>query len=124
MELQFDFDELSICIFDKMDSGLLISGTAELVDAGSDYPGEFYVRAVLLDGGAYLHRDRVKAEAFEAELFKRIEAVICNDKPVPGSIRLTIGQHAAMEWADALAGEKPFVSALRHRRNMPMFEGV
>ena len=57
------------------------------------YPGEFYVQSVMLDGGIYLHRDR-KTDAFEHKLFKRIEAVICNDKTV-------IGRHAAIEWADA-----------------------
>lgn len=99
MELQFQFDELAISLNGKTESGMLLYGTAELVAAGSDYPGEFVVQSIMLDGGTYLHRDR-KTDAFEHELFKRIEAVICNDKPVPGRIGLTIGQHAAMEWAE------------------------
>lgn len=99
LEMTFQFDELAISLNGKTESGMLLYGTAELVDAGSDYPGEFVVQSVMLDGGTYLHRDR-KTDAFEHELFKRIEAVICNDKPVPGRIGLTIGQHAAMEWAD------------------------
>ncbi|MBM7046102.1 hypothetical protein JTP94_13200, partial [Rhizobium lusitanum] len=77
----------------KTESGMLIGGTAELVDAGADYPGEFYVRSVMLDGGTMLHRERT-VDAFERELFKRIEAVICNDKSV-------IGRHATLEWSDA-----------------------
>ncbi|NTJ46864.1 hypothetical protein G6K93_07530 [Agrobacterium rhizogenes] len=93
MELLFQFDELAIVLNGKTETGMLIGGTAELVDAGADYPGEFYVRSVMLDGGTMLHRNRT-VDAFEAELFKRIEAVICNDKSV-------IGRHAALEWSDA-----------------------
>jgi hypothetical protein len=83
---EYSFDELTINLCDRWESGLLLYGRAELTSAGDGYDGEFYVSAVRLDGGARLARPNPTAQAasFEAELFRRIAAVIENDKTLPG----------------------------------------
>ena len=83
---EYSFDELTINLCDRWESGLLLYGRAELTSAGDGYDGEFYVSAIRLDGGARLARPSpvAKAGSFEAELFRRIAAVIENDKTLPG----------------------------------------
>ncbi|MCM2458878.1 hypothetical protein HGO37_26205 [Rhizobium sp. CG4] len=93
-----DFDELNIAIHGRMDSGILISGRAELEGDADD----FYVTAVFLEDGSCLSHDSSDETPFETELFKRIVNVIHNDKTV-------IGRYAAIEWADAVEQHKQLV---------------
>jgi hypothetical protein len=83
---EYLFDELTINLCDRWESGLLLYGRAELTSAGDGYDGEFYVSAIRLDGGARLARPSpvAKAGSFEAELFRRIASVIENDKTLAG----------------------------------------
>ncbi|MEZ2224548.1 hypothetical protein [Rhizobium sp. RCC_161_2] len=83
---EYSFDELTINLCDRWESGLLLYGRAELTSAGDGYDGEFYVSAIRLDGGARLARPSpvAKASTFEAELFRRIATVIENDQTLPG----------------------------------------
>lgn len=82
----YSFDELTINLCDRWETGLLLYGRAELTSAGADYEGEFYVSAIRLDGGARLARPNPLAQAgsFEAELFRRIAAVIEDDRTTAG----------------------------------------
>jgi len=95
----FDFDELVIPILGKNDSGLMIYGSADLE---GDEDG-FCVKTVYLADGTRIHNRGCGTlgfpAPFEEELFKRIAAVIENDKTV-------IGRHAATEWADAIERQK------------------
>jgi hypothetical protein len=96
----FDFDELVIPILGKNDSGLLIYGNAELVENYAGSPGEgFYVNSIVLHDGAKLTKTGRGIlglpNEFEAELFKRMAAVIENENTA-------IGRHAAIEWADSI----------------------
>ncbi|MDR6669979.1 hypothetical protein [Rhizobium sp. 1399] len=91
--LRFDFDELVIPILGRNDNGLLLYGSAEL---SGDHEG-FGVEMIHLAEGTVL-RPAGNAESgrpapFADELFRRIAAVIGNDKTV-------LGRHAAMEWAE------------------------
>ncbi|MBB4569230.1 hypothetical protein [Rhizobium leucaenae] len=83
---EYSFDELAINLCDRWETGLLLYGRAELTSAGDGYDGEFYVSAIRLDGGARLARPHPvsNAASFEAELFRRIAAVIENDKTPDG----------------------------------------
>jgi len=87
---EYSFDELSIRLCDRWETGLLLYGRAELTSAGADYEDEFYVSAIRLDGGARLARPVASNNAggFESELFRRIAAVIEDD-------RTQAGRHAA-----------------------------
>ncbi|MBB3391590.1 hypothetical protein FHT82_004368 [Rhizobium sp. BK275] len=91
--LRFDFDELVIPILGRNDNGLLLYGSAEL---SGDHEG-FSVESIQLDGGTMLrpagNAEPGRPAPFADELFRRIAAVIENDKTVPG-------RHAAMEWAE------------------------
>jgi len=91
---EYSFDELTINLCDRWETGLLLYGRAELTSAGSSYDGEFYVSAIRLDGGLRLARPNSvnNAGGFEAELFRRIAAVIENDKT-------SAGRHAAEQFA-------------------------
>jgi hypothetical protein len=96
----FDFDELVIPILGKNDSGLLIYGNAELVENYAGSPDEgFYVKSIVLHDGAELTPTGRGflglPNAFEAELFKRMAAVIENENTA-------IGRHAAIEWKDSI----------------------
>lgn len=91
--LRFDFDELVIPILGRNENGLLLYGSAEL---SGDHEG-YSVESIHLAGGTML-RPADNAESgrpapFADELFRRIAAVIENDKTV-------LGRHAAMEWAE------------------------
>ncbi|AYG66778.1 MULTISPECIES: hypothetical protein [unclassified Rhizobium] len=79
---EYSFDELSIRLCDRWETGLLLYGRAELTSAGDDYDDEFYVSAIRLDGGARLARPSLLNGTgnFETELFRRIAAVIEDDK--------------------------------------------
>lgn len=95
LELEFDFEELSVAICGTVANGVMLYGTATLE---GDEEG-FTVDSVRLDGGPAL-RKRGNGwmgfpAPFEDELFKRIAAVIENPKTV-------IGAHAKREWADAV----------------------
>lgn len=94
---EYAFDELSIRLCDRWETGLLLYGRAELTSAGDDYADEFYVSAIRLDGGARLARPSLLNAAgnFEIELFRRIAAVIEDD-------RTHIGRHAAELFANEL----------------------
>ncbi|ENN87842.1 hypothetical protein RHSP_48021 [Rhizobium freirei PRF 81] len=94
---EYSFDELSIRLCDRWETGLLLYGRAELTSAGADYEDEFYVSAIRLDGGARLARPNAQSAAsnFESELFRRIAAVIEDDRTHPG-------RHAAELFADEL----------------------
>lgn len=94
---EYSFDELQIRLCDRWESGLLLYGHAELTSAGTDYEDEFYVSAIRLDGGARLARPNTQniASNFESELFRRIAAVIEDDRTLPG-------RHAAELFADEL----------------------
>jgi hypothetical protein len=87
---EYSFDELSIRLCDRWETGLLLYGRAELRSAGADYEDEFYVSAIRLDGGARLARPNASNNVggFESELFRRIAAVIEDD-------RTQAGRHAA-----------------------------
>ncbi|AVA22210.1 MULTISPECIES: hypothetical protein [unclassified Rhizobium] len=87
---EYSFDELAISLCDRWETGLLLYGRAELTSAGDGYDGEFYVSAIKLDGGSRLVRPNTISSigSFEAELFRRIAAVIEND-------RTSAGRHAA-----------------------------
>jgi hypothetical protein len=91
--LRFDFDELTIAILGRNDNGLLLYGAAEL---SGDHEG-FSVEAIYLAEGTVLraagNAEFGRPSAFADELFRRIAAVIENDKTV-------LGRHAAMEWAE------------------------
>jgi hypothetical protein len=91
--LTFDFDELIIALHGRNASGLMLYGRAELE---GDEDG-FAVTAIRLDDGTRLKPSGSGAlgapAPFEEELFRRIAAVIENDKTV-------LGRHAALEWAD------------------------
>lgn len=94
---EYSFDELSIRLCDRWETGLLLYGRAELTSAGADYEDEFYVSAIRLDGGARLARPNAQSATsnFESELFRRIAAVIEDD-------RTHSGRHAAELFADEL----------------------
>ncbi|OCI95593.1 hypothetical protein A6U86_15615 [Rhizobium sp. AC27/96] len=94
---EYSFDELQIRLCDRWETGLLLYGHAELTSAGADYEDEFYVSAIRLDGGARLARPNTPniASNFEAELFRRIAAVIEDEKTPPG-------RHAAELFAGEL----------------------
>lgn len=94
---EYSFDELQIRLCDRWETGLLIYGCAELTAAGSDYEDEFFVSTIRLDGGARLARPNTQniAGNFESELFRRIAAVIEDDKTL-------LGRHAAELFADEL----------------------
>lgn len=94
---EVSFDELSIRLCDRWETGLLLYGRAELASAGADYEDEFYVSAIRLDGGARLARPNTSnsESTFEAELFRRIAAVIEDD-------RTQAGRHAAELFATEL----------------------
>lgn len=94
---EYSFDELSIRLCDRWETGLLLYGRAELTSAGDDYADEFYVSAIRLDGGARLARPSLLNGIgnFETELFRRIAAVIEDDKT-------HIGRHAAELFASEL----------------------
>ena len=98
---EYSFDELTINLCDRWETGLLLYGRAELTSAGNGYDGEFYVSAIRLDGGARLPRPHPLGNAggFEAELFRRIAAVIENDGT-------PAGRHAAELFADQLEQSK------------------
>ncbi|MFK0163512.1 hypothetical protein [Rhizobium sp. NPDC090279] len=83
---EYSFDELSIRLCDRWETGLLLYGRAELTSAGADYEDEFYVSAIRLDGGARLARPNASNNAggFESELFRRIASVIEDDKTHAG----------------------------------------
>ena len=83
---EYSFDELTINLCDRWETGLLLYGCAELTSAGDGYDGEFYVSAIRLDGGARLARPNSlnNAGGFEAELFRRIAAVIESDRTSAG----------------------------------------
>jgi len=68
-----------------------------LTAAGTDYEDEFFVSAIRLDGGARLARPNTQSltNSFESELFRRIAAVIEDD-------RTHLGRHAAELFADEL----------------------
>lgn len=87
---QFEFDELNIDIHGRFDSGIMISGRAEL-EGNSE---GFAVTEVFLEDGTCLSDADVSP--FEAELFKRIVNIIQNDKT-------RVGRFAALEWSDAVA---------------------
>jgi hypothetical protein len=93
LALRFDFDELTIPVLGRNDNGLLLYGFAEL---SGDREG-FSVEAVHLAEGTVLRRagnsECGRPAAFADELFRRIAAVIENDRTV-------LGRHAAMEWAE------------------------
>lgn len=107
--VQFDFEEMQLS-----GEGLVAYGTATLESAYED-DSEFYVSEVILDGGRRLTRPSKinSADVFNGELFTMIVKQIEDD-------RTTHGKHAALEWSDAVAGNMPAVSALRHRRGMPL----
>jgi hypothetical protein len=94
---EVSFDELCIRLCDRWETGLLLYGRAELASAGADYEDEFYVSTIRLDGGARLARPNASSSAssFEAELFRRIAAVIEDD-------RTLVGRHAAELFAGEL----------------------
>jgi hypothetical protein len=94
---EYSFDELSIRLCDRWETGLLLYGRAELTSAGADYEDEFYVSAIRLDGGARLARPNASNNTggFESELFRRIAAVIEDDKT-------QAGRHAAELFVSAL----------------------
>lgn len=94
---EYSFDELSIRLCDRWETGLLLYGRAELTSAGDDYEDEFYVSAIRLDGGARLARPTLSSAAgsFEVELFRRIAAVIEDD-------RTHVGRDAAELFANEL----------------------
>lgn len=98
---EYSFDELSIRLCDRWETGLLLYGRAELTSAGADYEDEFYVSAIRLDGGARLARPNVPNGAgnFESELFRRIAAVIEDEKT-------HAGRHAAELFASELEQSK------------------
>ncbi|NEV14518.1 hypothetical protein C9417_29675 [Rhizobium sp. SEMIA 4088] len=94
---EYSFDELSIRLCDRWETGLLLYGRAELTSAGADYEDEFYVSAIRLDGGARLARPNASnnAGSFESELFRRIATVIEDDGT-------QAGRHAAELFVSAL----------------------
>ncbi|NLR96638.1 hypothetical protein HGP17_07305 [Rhizobium sp. P38BS-XIX] len=92
---EYSFDELQISVCDRWESGLLLYGHAELTSASPDYEDEFYVSAIRLDGGARLVRPTQSITSFESELFRRIAAVIEDDKTLSG-------RHAAELFASEL----------------------
>ncbi|PST19299.1 hypothetical protein C7U61_12240 [Rhizobium sp. JAB6] len=98
---EYSFDELSIRLCDRWETGLLLYGRAELTSAGADYEDEFYVSEIRLDGGARLARPNASNNAggFESELFRRIAAVIEDD-------RTQAGRHAAELFVSALEQSK------------------
>ncbi len=94
---EYSFDELQIRLYDRWETGLLLYGHAELTSAGAGYEDEFYVSAIRLDGGSRLARPNTQTMAsnFEFELFRRIAAVIEDEKTLPG-------RHAAELFAGEL----------------------
>ncbi|MFK0382857.1 hypothetical protein [Agrobacterium sp. NPDC090273] len=91
----FEFDELSIAVHGRFDSGVMISGCAEL--EGDDEG--FLVTELYLEDGTCLSDVTELETPFEAELFRRIALIIQND-------RTRVGRYAAAEWADAVALHK------------------
>lgn len=91
--LRFDFDELTIPILGRNDNGLLLYGAADLA---GDAEG-FSVEMIHLAEGTVLrptgNAESGRSAPFADELFRRIAAVLENDRTV-------LGRHAAMEWAE------------------------
>lgn len=113
-DLLFHFDEMKL-----LGEGLLAYGTATLVDAGKDYPGEWFVSEIVLVDGQTLKSSgngRLGTpDTFLDYLFKAISSQIQNDK-------CPIGRAAAGEWADYVDGNAPapVPSVFKPRRNMPL----
>ncbi|SCB25492.1 hypothetical protein GA0061103_3514 [Rhizobium multihospitium] len=116
---EYSFDELSIRLCDRWETGLLLYGRAELTSAGADYEDEFYVSAIRLDGGARLARPNASSNAggFESELFRRIAAVIEDD-------RTQAGRHAAelfaIELEQSRQADHDQCYKIRQERNLEM----
>ena len=108
---QFTFEQLTIPLYGE---GAVFYGEATLESAceGDD---EFYVSSIQLGNKAILTRpSRINsADPVGAFLFTEIVKQIENDKTV-------VGNQAAQEWADAVAGDIDPVPVLRHRRGMPL----
>lgn len=113
-ELEFHFDEMKI-----LGEGLLAYGTATIIDAGEDYPGEWTVDSIVLVDGQTLKSSgngRLGTpDPFLDYLFKAISSQIQNDN-------CPIGRAAAGEWQDMLDGNAPapVPSVFKPRRGMPL----
>lgn len=107
---EYSFDELSIRLCDRWETGLLLYGHAELTSAGAGYEDEFCVSAIRLDGGARLARPNSSgsADSFELELFRRIAAVIEDE-------RTQAGRYAAELFANELEQSREADSDQTHR---------
>ncbi|MDK4724263.1 hypothetical protein PH552_33505 [Rhizobium sp. CNPSo 3968] len=56
---EYSFDELSIRLCDRWETGLLLYGRAELTSAGDDYEDEFYVSAMVVRVGGEFDPDHL-----------------------------------------------------------------
>lgn len=86
--MEYEFEELKI-----LGPGLMAFGIANLASAGRDYPGEFYVRSVILTGGIILRQPAKSDMGIEAQTFRAIAAVIESNATV-------IGKDAELAWAE------------------------
>jgi hypothetical protein len=95
--VEFEFQELTPrdstgrCI-----DGIMLSGTAVLEGSDPNWPDQFYVTHVHLDGGYTLD----KARPFDKALFKLITDEINNDKT-------ELGRRAQSEFTEAVEAGKP-----------------
>lgn len=84
MHTEYLFDEIHV-----LGEGLLASGKATLESAGREYPGEFFVSEIHLDGGCVIHRDILKlAPSIEQFTFQIVARQIENSR------------EASLDWSD------------------------
>jgi len=108
---QFTFEQVTIPLYGE---GALFYGEATLESSCED-DSEFYVSSIQLGNKAVLTRpSRINSSDPVGDfLFTEIVKQIENDKSV-------VGQQAALEWADVVAGNIDPVPALRRRPGMPL----
>lgn len=73
-EVKYEFQDLRLA-----GEGLIANGTATIVDAGADYPGEWSVNEIALDKGPTLRRNHT-CNTFNAMLFENIAELIEADR--------------------------------------------
>ena len=112
MEYEFEFDDLTPVINDRIVTGMMLKGTAILESANPYEPHEFYVSKVVLDGGLVLTPNGGVPNGHHSltkDLFKAVADIIHNDKH-------HIGKAAQAEFGDAVDGDSMEIFHVDPRR--------